>query len=92
MDATDVIQRHGYLEYAIEKAPFKFGGLFGVFGLAREVAMEDADGQCSTFSREVRRFVMEMAGKLICACVRRAWWAGGGCAKRRQEAWQEGQK
>ena len=49
-----MIRRHGSLKYAIEKAPFKFGGLFGVFGLAQEVAMEDADGQCSAFLREVR--------------------------------------
>ena len=73
----DVIQAHGSLEYAIEKAPFKFGGLFGVFGLAREVAMEDDDGQYSDSSRRVRRSVMAMAEIMMCVCM------GGGCAKRR---------
>ena len=65
-ELMDVIGRHGSLKYAIEKAPFKFGRLFGVFGLAREVAMEDADGQCSAFSREVRRYDATVVGIRRC--------------------------
>ena len=44
---ADVIRLRRYIKYAMERAHFKFGGLFGVFGLAREGAREDDDGQCS---------------------------------------------
>ena len=48
--SADVIRPIRSLEYAMERDPLKFGGLFGVFELAQERAREDADGRCVPIS------------------------------------------
>ena len=45
--SEDVIGLGRSVEYAMKMAPSKFGGLFGVFGLAQEGVREDNDGPCS---------------------------------------------
>ena len=52
--SKDVIQLSRSAEYTMDRVPFKFGGLFGVFGSAQKGAREDDDGTCSDIKIEGR--------------------------------------